>query len=113
MSNVLPMNPKLYQSLAIQSNKKPSFVHLRSEVPYEQSSDIIDTDFTIKEGINYAPVRRDRLSPSVTGSVDLKQSKGDKMITAALKILVDFPATNDLVTVKEVSVGLRYLRTGA
>lgn len=69
---------KSYQSFSIEGDT-PDLVHNRTEVPYVQSSDIRLDEFRIKEGVNYATILRDRLSPNASGSYDQKVVTGDKM----------------------------------
>ena len=85
---------KKYNSLSIEGDT-PSIVHARTEVPYVQSSDLRSTEFTIKEGVNYSPIYRDRLSPNVTGTYDQKLYKGDivRGETAKFQVVFSTPTT--------------------
>ena len=67
---------KVYRSLAVEGDT-PDRTHIRTEVPYVQSSDLVAGDYTVKEGVKYAAVLRDRLSPNETGTYDQKLFKGD------------------------------------
>lgn len=77
---------KKYYALFVEGDT-PNVVHVRTEVPNIQSSDLrsgtydprtgINGDFTIKEGVSYAPVLRDRLSPNTSGTYDQKLTAGD------------------------------------
>jgi hypothetical protein len=69
---------KIYESVSIEGDT-PDIVHVRTEVPYVQSSDLRASDFVNKEGVKYAPVLRDRLSPNVSGTFDQKVFTGDVM----------------------------------
>lgn len=69
---------KSYQSVSIEGDT-PDLVHHRTEVPFEQSSDIRKDEFILKEGVSYATIMRDRLSPNTSGSYDQKVTTGDKM----------------------------------
>lgn len=79
---------KVYESVAIEGNT-PDILHVRTEVPNVQSSDLrggaldqqtrLAGDFRVNEGVNYAQIYRDRLSPNVTGTYDQKIYKGDLM----------------------------------
>jgi hypothetical protein len=44
---------KVYDSVGIEGDT-PTRVHIRTEVPYVQSSDIIDSEFIMKEGVDLA-----------------------------------------------------------
>jgi hypothetical protein len=89
-SNANPSKVKIYLSASIEGSDSPVFTHLRSEVPYEQSSDLVTGDYVSREGQYYAGFLRDRLSPNVTGSADEKMIKGDRMRTAALRVMMEF-----------------------
>jgi hypothetical protein len=69
---------KSYTNVGVEGSV-PSIMHCRTEVPNVQSTDLRSTDFELKEGVNYAPLYRDRLSPNVTGVYDVKLYKGDRI----------------------------------
>jgi hypothetical protein len=81
---------KEFTNISIEASEAPEWLHIRSEYPFEQSSDLIDTDFADKEGIFYASFLRDRLSPAVTGTASHKQMVGDRVRTQALLVLLQF-----------------------
>lgn len=58
---------------------KPDFCHIRTEYPNEQSSDLEAGDWITREGLQYAAILRDRLSPNVEGDVYKKLLSGDAM----------------------------------
>jgi hypothetical protein len=68
----------------------PEWVHIRSEEPYEQSTDLVVGDFEAKEGVYYSAILRDRLSPNVSGTAYDKQFAGDLMRGKALLVLVQW-----------------------
>ena len=53
---------KVYESVSVEGDT-PDLVHIRTEVPFLQSSDIVKIDFAIKEGVSYSSIFRDRLTP--------------------------------------------------
>jgi hypothetical protein len=69
---------KVYQAAAFEGDT-PDLLHIRTEVPNVQSSDLRAADFVSKEGVKYGSILRDRLSPNVTGTADEKLYKGDNM----------------------------------
>jgi len=79
---------KAYESVSVEGNT-PDIMHIRTEVPNVQSSDIRGGalnqqtkkagEFRVNEGVSYAPILRDRLSPNATGSYDQKLYTGDVM----------------------------------
>ena len=82
---------KEYRSVAVEGDT-PDITHIRTEVPYVQSSDLRVVDYTVKEGVAYAGVLRDRLSPNTTGTFDQKVFKGDVMRGELGKIQLTFQA---------------------
>jgi hypothetical protein len=106
VANQEPSSVKIWQSLGIECNLVPDFVHFRSDNPNVQSSDIAATDFRDFEKVWYAAILRDRLSPNVTGSYNLKMNTGDKMRSTALKVLLEWDSANaaQLVQLKFVNI---------
>jgi len=77
---------KRYYAIHVEGDT-PSVIHIRTEVPVVQSSDIrstsfdqrtrMDGDFRVNEGVSYASILRDRLSPNINGTYDEKLMGGD------------------------------------
>ena len=82
-------------AIGVQSNYAPSWVHIRTEIPYVQSSDLEDEDMVLREGFYYADVLRDRLSPNATGSYYDRSLRGDKMRSSLLEVYVEFSTFAD------------------
>jgi hypothetical protein len=98
MFSVNPGAIHTFYSLGLESNKTPSWVHLRTEDPYTQSSDLPYVgvvDFVSKEGVIGAPLLRDRLSPNATGGYDAKQVTGDRLIGKALLVMLEYEFQTD------------------
>lgn len=95
---------KSYDSIAVEGDK-PDRIHLRSEVPNVQSSDLISDDFKSLEGVWYAPILRDRLSPN-TGSSDynINLLTGDKIRAEALKLQVVYTQPTTIKQLKFVDI---------
>lgn len=91
---------KEFKSIALECGAAPEWVHIRSEFPYEQSTDLISSDFDQKEGVFYADILRDRLSP-IAGTTEQKQISGYLMREKAVRILIQFSGSSwlRLVTV--------------
>lgn len=86
-------NPKgvnQFQAIGLNGNKKPTFVHFRTEDPFVQSSGLDNTDFGDKEGMQYASLQRDRLSPNSTGNFNAKEKTGDKLFGKALLVMLEY-----------------------
>jgi hypothetical protein len=69
---------KVYNSIAVEGDT-PYMVHTRTTNPYEQSTNLMSDEFRIIEGVNYGSLMRDRLSPNVAGTYDLKMLIGDRV----------------------------------
>jgi hypothetical protein len=82
----------------------PDSVHFRTESPNVQSSDLIKDEFRIKEGISYADILRDRLSPNVTGDVYKKLKSGDNMRGDVLKFMYIHRQPEALKSLSEIEV---------
>lgn len=94
---------KYYKSIAVEGDT-PSRVHVRTEVPNVQSSDLVPNDFKNKEGVKYAPLYRDRLSPNVSGTVIDKLYKGDRIRGEIGKFQVVFSQPSTEKQVKFVDI---------
>lgn len=94
---------KSYKSIAIEGDT-PDRVHVRTEIPYVQSTDLIGSDFTVKEGVNYSELYRDRLSPNATGSYEDKLYKGDTIRGELCKSMVVYTQPQGLKAVKFVDI---------
>jgi len=69
---------KSYTNVFIEGDA-PDILHCRTEIPNVQSTDIRASEFEVKEGVKYAAILRDRLSPNTTGTYNEKIYKGDKL----------------------------------
>lgn len=78
--NQNPDKMKMFLSKAFNAGGKPSFVHFRTEDPFIQSSDLLESDFAVKEGEFCAAILRNRLDPNVTGTPLQRQMRGERMI---------------------------------
>jgi hypothetical protein len=104
---------KEYLTLSVESTDiKPDWTHLRTELPNVQSSDIVYNDsdlkpeFTTREGVHYAEIKRDRLSPNTSGTYNVKLFKGDVMRGQWLKCYFEYD-TNKQLQIRFFNVGAR------
>jgi hypothetical protein len=80
VSNVLQTFIPIFRGVMVGSLEKPKSIHIRTENPNIQSSDIQEEDFTNREGIFYAEVKRNRLFPNNNYELNLVSGetiKGD------------------------------------
>jgi len=104
---------KEYESIGIEGDA-PDIIHVRTENPNLQSSDIrsgtlnessaTNGDFSVREGINYAPILRDRLSPNVSGNYMDKLYKGDVMRGEVAKFQILYLANQSQKKCKFVDI---------
>jgi hypothetical protein len=86
-------NPGVIQtfvSIGLESNKAPCFVHLRTEDPYTQSTDMNIYPFSSKQGVLENIIMRDRLSPNWTADYDAIQLYGDRLLGKALLTMLEY-----------------------
>jgi hypothetical protein len=100
---------KAYLTVSVEGTR-PDIVHSRTEVPFVQSSDIRLAEFEVKEGVNYAPVLRDRLSPNVAGSFEQKLLKGDRMRGEIGKFQVNYTLPTTEKNLKLFNIGFNISR---
>jgi hypothetical protein len=62
-------------------------------------------DFMIKEGVSYAPILRDRLSPSMEGTFNEKLLFGDDIISDTAKFHIAFRGRNTQKIIKLFNIG--------
>ena len=90
VANPEPGEIKTFASIALEVNVAADFVHLRTEDPYTQSSDLVLENFTAKEGIYKAPLFRNRLDPNAVGVYLDKQFTGEKLFGKYLLVMLQF-----------------------
>lgn len=95
---------KEFRAISIESSEAPEWVHFRSEYPYEQSTDLIATDFISREGIFDGGIMRDRLTPNSSG-YDMAQVSGDLIRSQAIYSLIQFNNPNTLIWFRQATVG--------
>jgi len=106
VANDQPGKIRTIENIAIEANKKPEFTHIRTEYPNIQGTDLEAGDYITKEGVHYATLYRDRLSPNATGTYEQKLYKGDKIRGATAKIMLQFSEADGLQTqIKMIDVG--------
>lgn len=91
--------------MAIEGNKKPNFSVALAPYPDTQITDLVDTDFTTLEGIQYAKWFRDRLSPNATGTADERLYKGDVLKSATIMVMLEFQEYDSQLILNFVNLG--------
>jgi hypothetical protein len=65
----------------------------------------VETDWVNQEGVWKAAILRDRLSPNVAGTPEVKLFRGDEIRTPALKVMMEFTTTTKKMKLKFVNIG--------
>lgn len=91
------------QSVTIEADRKPDWVHARTEFPVIQSSDIKESEFTMKEGLFHAPFFRDRLTIGYRNAEEALMY-GDAMRGKFMKLAIRFSGLNSDATLNSVAV---------
>jgi len=104
----------IYTNMAINGDT-PDLVHVRTEVPNVPSSDVradtysaqtrMNGEFMVKEGVSYAPILGDRLSPSMDGTGNGKLQFGDDMIGEIGMFQLAYRARNSQRILKLFNIG--------
>lgn len=105
VGNILPSNPKIVNALSIESNIQPDVCYIMTDYPNIQLTDVAPNEWNNLEGVFYITVKRDRLSPAFIDP-DLALSYGDKILTKAPMIQVNFVASQ-LVNLKYANIGFQ------
>lgn len=100
-----PNSPKQYQSINVECDTYPTSAYIYSEYPNIQITDLVETDFNDLEGVFYAALFKDRLSPPFS---DPNQALyyGDPIISKSPLIQINILPTG-LFHLKYVNVSYR------
>ena len=101
---------KIWESLAIECNLVPDYVHLRTESPNVQSSDLVNDEFRSWENIWYAGILRDRLTPTLMNKTVVERLHyGDNMRGPAIRILLEWDVNTAQNNIQIKFVNLTYI----
>jgi len=101
-----PFDIKDMLTIAIEGKQSPSYAFIYTTYPNEQITDLIGSDFVLKEGIYYASILRDRLSPNAGSSnPDVCLLQGDPIKSATPFIWVEFQVFDKMLEVNFVDAG--------
>lgn len=85
---------KVFRNIAVESLRAPDFTHFRTEKPWIQSSDLNISDYKNIEGIWYASILRDRLSPSFQANTPQRYldalMHGDELRSDTLLVMLEY-----------------------
>lgn len=118
---VVNSNPSAIKDIrvvGIEGNTIPNFSVFYSEYPNIQISDLANTDTDIqgnllwqnKEGVQYASVLRDRLSPNVSGTADEKLRTGDLILSAYTFVMLEWREYSNKLIINFVNISYEVSR---
>ena len=110
VANKIPTTPKVYNNVSSQSNLVPSFVYFYSQVPVQQSSDLVDNDFRPLEGVWFCAIRRNKLIPTSDGYTTDGLLTGEKMRNQAMLIMWEWRVGNTPLQLQFLNIGFSISR---
>ncbi len=90
ISNSLPSAVKVFNALSIEANKTPIWAYFYALSPNQQATDIMEYEWQNLEGMLYAAIKRDKITPTAEGYTTTALLTGAPMRTYALKIYFEF-----------------------
>lgn len=107
-ANIEPTQPKDLMGIAVEGNAAPKFTVGYADYEFEQITDLTENEFTNKEGIFYSEFYRDRLTPSIDGTVVEKLLNGDFVKNVAPKIMCEFRTYNTKLIINFVDIAVDF-----
>lgn len=105
--NVAPNRPKVANNVTMESSRVPDITIFMTEYPYIQASELYPDNFEDREGLFYAAILRDKLTPGVTNAL----LKGERMRGTVLKIYAEWIVSgNNQVNFKFADIGFAISR---
>lgn len=109
-SNMLPQVPKVYDNFLSESNLVPKFVYFYNDYPYQQSSDLVDYDFSQVEGLWYASILRNKLMPTATGFDTDRLLTGEVMRNVNMMFLAEYSPTTQPLQLRFIQLSFAISR---
>lgn len=94
VSNMNPSEVKVYNNISLESGKVPTLAYFLADTPYLQTTDIKDYEWRNFEGMIYANIKRNKLTPTYSGYSTSGLLTGQKVRTVALFMMFEFTASN-------------------
>lgn len=88
--NTNPNTVKVIEAISVESDEKPSHVYIQNLRPYIQQSDLVSNDFRTREGVHYADVLRDRLTPNLIPDYNLGLNIGERIRGQYINVSVEY-----------------------
>lgn len=102
--------PKVAQNLSLEANLVPTLTYVRSEVPYQQATDLMDYEWKDLEGVWYATLRRNKLTPTATGLTTGGLLSGEKMRAVAFRFHLQWTLGGERLQLRRVTIGYQLSR---
>lgn len=102
--NQNPSEVKTIKAIGLEADATPTWTHIRTEWPNVQSTELLNTEYTDKEGRYYASLFRDRLSPNTSGSVDVKMLGGDVMRGQYVLVNIEFAGAGSQLNLRFATI---------
>ena len=96
--------------IVMESSVAPDFTVVYTTLPNTQITDLVNTDYVSQEGILYAKLLRDRLSPNASGTADQKLLNGDIVLSQIPQIMAEFQQYSSIIYINFVDVGFNLSR---
>jgi hypothetical protein len=90
ISNSFPSAVKVFNALSVEANKTPIWVYMYALSPNQQATDLMDYEWQNLEGMLYAAIKRDKITPTAQGYTTTALLTGETIRTHALKIYFEF-----------------------
>ena len=100
-----PVEIKDVADIAVEGKDVPNYSVCYTDYPNEQITDLTASDYRNMEGVQYATWFRDRLSPNIDGSPEMKMYKGDLIKSAAPFIMCEFQVYNSKLIINFIDIG--------
>jgi hypothetical protein len=94
----------VYDNILSESNISPIFVYLYNQYPYQQSSDLLDSDFSDVEGLWYASILRNKLVPTSDGFNTDGLLTGEVMRNVNMMFMVEYSPTTKPLQLRFIQI---------
>lgn len=105
--NSEPSMVKIVHNIKIEANLIPTLTYLYSLKPYQQSTDLVDYEYTDKQAMYYGVFKRNKLVPTATGMTTDGLVTGDVMRSYVFNLLLEFSVTTTPLNLRIFTIGLQ------
>ncbi len=105
IENDAPSVIKSFENISVEANMAPVWSHFLTEYPYIQGTDLVESDYSSKEGKWYSTIKRNRLDPNISGLFDEKVVIAEKLRAVSMKVILEFNVTQQQLNLNFVNDG--------